>query len=45
MCCISVVGKILEPQEDDQQIGGLQRFESGDVRAARLDEAGLRDRS
>ena len=42
MCCISVVGKILEAQEDDQQVGRLQRLEPGDVRAAGLDEAGLR---
>ena len=36
------VGKILEAQEDDQEVGGLERLEPGDVRAARLDEAGLR---
>ena len=37
-----VVGKILEAQEDDEQVGRLQRLEPGDVRAAGLDEAGLR---
>ena len=42
MCCISTVGKVLEPQEDDHQVGGAQRLEPGDVGAARLDESGLR---
>ena len=36
-----IVRKILEPQEDHQQVGRLQGLESRDVRAARLDEAGL----
>ena len=31
-----VVGEVLEPQEDDQQVRRLQRLESGDVRAARV---------
>src|SRR5262245_33979475 len=37
-----VVGKILEPQEDDEKIGRLERVEPRDVRTARLDEPGLR---
>ena len=36
-----VVREILEAQEDDEEVGGLQRLEPGDVRAARLDEPGL----
>ena len=36
------VGEILEAEKDDQQVGRPQRLEPGDVRAARLDEPGLR---
>ncbi len=39
-----VFREVLEPQSEDQQIGGLQRLEAGDVRAARLDEAALVER-
>jgi hypothetical protein len=38
------IGKVLEAQEDHQQIGGLQRLEPGNVGAAGFDEAGLRIR-
>src|SRR6478672_535517 len=36
-----VVREILKPEEDNQEIGGLERLQPRDVRAARLDEAGL----